>query len=307
MANRLENLQRIGVFYDGNYFLKVNNFYNYEHRRRARIDISGFHEFIREEISKLTNTDRRNCQIVDAHYFRGRLPAAKIEDPNQIYNDRVFDDILMYKNVTSHYLPVRHDQQGMTQEKGIDVWLALEAYELAIYKQFDILVLVACDGDYVPLVRKLNTLGTRVMLISWDFSYFDKLGRECVTRTSQQLLEEVSYMIPMHQLVDDRVRQNDPIINNIFRQSKKQVINDTLRLIGNQETPDHASEEYNSTILSLKEGYGFIRDDEKNNVFFHSKAVQNADFRDLWEGMKVRYVCLKDNDKFVAEKVWIVR
>ncbi len=41
----------------------------------------------------------------------------------------------------------------------------VEAFELAIYKQFNVLALIACDGDYVPLVRKLNTLGTRVMVL----------------------------------------------------------------------------------------------------------------------------------------------
>lgn len=73
------------------------------------------------------------------------------------------------------------------------MWLALEAYELAIYKRFDVSVLVACDGDFRPLVRKLNTLGTRVVLLAWDFKYFDATGQERETRTAQVLLDEVSY------------------------------------------------------------------------------------------------------------------
>ena len=44
-------------------------------------------------------------------------------------------------------------------EKGVDVSLALETLELAIFKQFNILVLIASDGDYVPLVRKLMQWG----------------------------------------------------------------------------------------------------------------------------------------------------
>ena len=42
-------LKRIGVFYDGNYFHHVSNFYAYYHPRQCRISISGLHEFIRAQ------------------------------------------------------------------------------------------------------------------------------------------------------------------------------------------------------------------------------------------------------------------
>jgi hypothetical protein len=93
--------------------------------------------------------------------------------------------------VVTHYLPL-----GPEGEKGIDVWLALEAYELAIYKRFDVSVLVACDGDFLPLVRKLNTLGTRVMLTAWGFEWTDRNQQQRTTRTAQVLLDEVK--LPHH-------------------------------------------------------------------------------------------------------------
>ena len=40
----------------------------------------------------------------------------------------------MRHGIVAHYLPL-----GPYGEKGIDVWLALEAYELGIHKRFDIL------------------------------------------------------------------------------------------------------------------------------------------------------------------------
>ena len=70
-------------------------------------------------------------------------------------------------------------------EKGIDVWLALEAFELTIYRRYDVSVLLACDCDFLPLVRKLNTIGTRVMFLGWDFSYVDRNSQDRETRTSQ--------------------------------------------------------------------------------------------------------------------------
>lgn len=102
-------------------------------------------------------------------------------------------------------------KQAQPKEVGIDVWLALEAYDLAVHKKFDVLALVACDGDYVPLVRKLNSIGTRVVLLAWDFK-----TERSETRTSQLLINECSYPIMMHEEIDNRARQRDPIIDGLF-------------------------------------------------------------------------------------------
>ena len=91
----------------------------------------------------------------------------------QNHRERVFDDVLVREGVTTHYLPLSPDG-----EKGIDVWLALEAMELALFKRFNVVVLVVCDGDFLPLVRKLNTLGTRVAVLAWDFQYVDGNGND---------------------------------------------------------------------------------------------------------------------------------
>lgn len=121
-------LTRIGVFYDGNYFFHVSNYYRYHHAQHARISIKGLHDFIRHEVAEKEQTDVRYCQIVDAHYFRGRLSATDAQEKDKLYGERVFEDVLINEGVTTHFLPL--SPQG---EKGIDVWLALEAFELAIY------------------------------------------------------------------------------------------------------------------------------------------------------------------------------
>ncbi|OIN58343.1 NYN domain-containing protein [Arsenicibacter rosenii] len=296
MPNTRHGLTRIGVFYDGNYFLHVSNYYNYSHERRSRISISGLHEFIRRQISEEEETDVRLCQIVDAHYFRGRLNAHEAHQRgNQLFYDRLFDDILMSEGVVTHYLPVK-TYQGYRQEKGIDVWLALEAFELALYKKFDVLVLITADGDYVPLIRKLNTLGTRVMVLSWDFEFFNDEGERQVTRTSQDLLEEVSYPVAMHEMIDNRLRKNDPTVQNLF---VKQQVRPTFTLSGSNgngslltsgyetettfdnDLADADPEERRiSTIRSLKTGYGFINY-PPNNLFFHYTSLIDSDFNEL--------------------------
>jgi cold shock CspA family protein/uncharacterized LabA/DUF88 family protein len=300
MNNKLTDLVRIGIFYDGYYFYKVSNYYKYEHPKRSRISISGLHNFIRNEAAKISGTEFKQCQIVDAHYFRGRS-SAKGEMEKKIQSERIFEDILMRENIVTHYLPLRAGPDNVLQEKGIDVWLALEAYEMSIYKHFDIIALVVCDGDYVPLVRKLNTLGAHVMLISWEFDYYNENGRIETTRTSRQLLEEVYYPVHMGEVINgDR---QDEFVNGLFV-----IERETFFPLSNEDgpksledpafpIPDMDGEAFVSCILNIKEGYGFIEDRAVNNVFFHYSTVENADFNDLKPGMQVRYYREEDEEQ----------
>ena len=279
------NLTRIGVFYDGSYFLHVSNFYNYTHERKSRLSVAGLHHFIRNQVAQQEGTDERLCQIVDAHYFRGRLNAFEASNEgNTLYYDRVFDDILSSEGVTTHYLPVKTNQSGVRQEKGIDVWLALEAFELAFYKRFNVLVLIASDGDYVPLIRKLNTLGTRVMVLSWDFESTNAYGAKTITRTSQDLLEEVTYPVAMHEIIDNRVRKNEPLINGLFVPQTKQNTN-----VKTTTAPTKKK----SSIMTLKNGYGFIKY-RPNNLFFHYQSLLRVDFNDLAVGDEVLFTISKN-------------
>jgi cold shock CspA family protein/uncharacterized LabA/DUF88 family protein len=299
MVNKnILDVLRIGIFYDGYYFYKVSNYYKYEHEKKSRISISGLHEFIRNEISILTKTDIRQCQIIDAHYFKGRSTAKGLGE--KIQSERIFEDILMRENIVSHYLPLRYGENNAAQEKGIDVWLALEAYELAIYKHFDILVLVAGDGDYVPLVRKLHTLGTQVMLISWDFTFLNENGEVGETRTSRHLLDEVFYSVPMQQRID---QNNNVYIKNLFVSDKNNdripaLFNDINENELEDENSAGQAPEYVSSIFSINpNGFGFITDEVNNNLFFHYSSVTNRDFADLQPGIKVRYQQEEDEER----------
>ncbi|MBS1625645.1 MAG: NYN domain-containing protein [Bacteroidetes bacterium] len=294
-----DRLVRIGVFYDGNYFLQVSNYYAYGHERQRRLSISGIHNFIKHQVAEKENTDFRLCQIVDSHYFRGRLNAVEASQKGDtLYYDRVFDDILMSEGVTTHYLPLKSAPDGSKQEKGIDVWLALEAFEQSFYKRFNVLVLIASDGDYVPLVRKLNTIGTRVMVLGWDFEYMSESHQKFTTRTSQDLLEEVSYPIQMSKLIDDRLGKTDPFISNLFVQTE------TKRPIHTVNTQAKSNK---SEILSLGKGFGFIKF-PPNNLFFHYSDLIGTEFKDLSIGDKVDFSIDKNqNGEDVAKDVRLAR
>jgi len=302
MSDSQQKLTRIGVFYDGNYFLHVSNYYAYHHERRSRLSIAGLHEFVRHRIAEEEKKDFHLCQIVDAHYFRGRLSAQEASaEGNRLYYDRLFDDILMMEGVTTHYLPVR-TVQGYRQERGIDVWMALEAFELTLHKQFDVVILIASDSDFVPLVRKLHTLGVRVMLLAWDYEYYDEEGRRRSTVTSQYLWEEVTYPIAMQNAIDD---DNDELfpVSRLFVERKKVVTGDDIEPIEIAE-----GDTKTSTIYSLKDGYGFISFPQTNNLFFHYSFLVDTDFNDLREGDTVEFTLSKnERGEPIARNVKLMR
>ncbi|MFM8373600.1 MAG: NYN domain-containing protein [Bacteroidota bacterium] len=306
MSEGQNKLTRIGVFYDGNYFLHVSNYYAYHHDRRSRISIAGLHEFVRYKISAEEDKDVHLCQIVDAHYFRGRLSAQEASNEgNRLFYDRLFDDILMMEGVTTHYLPVR-TIQGYRQERGIDVWMALEAFELTLHRQFDVVVLIASDSDFVPLVRKLHTLGVRVMLLAWDYEYFDEEGRRRSTVTSQELWEEVTYPVAMQELIEEGDDESSFPIVRLFVERKRQAyVPDAV--VENIEIEENG-EPRQSTIFSLKDGYGFVTYPQTNNLFFHHSFLIDTDFNDLREGDTVEFTLSRnDRGEPIARNVKLIR
>ena len=273
---------RIGVFYDGTFLLHASNYYNYIHPVKRRLSLGGLHNFIRHRVAEEEGIEPSKCQIAQAHYFRGRLNAAEAaQRGNQLYNDRVFDDILMSEGIQPHYLPLRN-LQGKKEERGIDVWLSLEAYELAMTGRIDTVVLIVSDTDYTPLMRKLTGLGLRIMLLSWEFEYVNDDGVKMVTKTSHELLSLATYPVAMHDVINYGVQQNNPLISEMFvapdpsRQAREQTF----------ET---------SEILSLKNGFGFIKY-PNNNLFFHYQDVV-GEFADLNVGDPVEFTIEQNQQK----------
>lgn len=222
MNNRMN---KIAVFIDGNFFLTVSNYYKFQHSQENYIQLNGLVKFIREEVARQEQLPVRFCQVIESHWFRGRYNTSQIEQMNpdedrrlkQLTNERFRNDLFMYNGIVQHVYPVHYDSRtGRTVEKGIDVWLSLEAYELAVVKEYDVMVLIAGDTDYVPLIRKINGLGTRVMVLGWDFEYELPNGKRHVTRTSQALMDECSYPIPMADYIDDMEDETNPSLAQLF-------------------------------------------------------------------------------------------
>jgi uncharacterized LabA/DUF88 family protein/cold shock CspA family protein len=305
-----DKLTKIGVFYDGGYFSRVTQYYRY-YDRKARISIKGLHEFIRAKVVEMEKVEHKNyCQIVDAHYFRGRFSAydaAKRE--NQLLYDRIFDDILMYAGVVTHYLPMYADRSKKAEksEKGIDVWFALEAFELALYKRFDVIVLITGDGDYLHLVKKLNTLGTRVMLLYWDLEF----PNEAIppVRTNVALINEVTYEINMFEVM--RSKKISQIVEGMFipideeeELSKKIRIDQTATVRIGETTTSNGDPMFGEIIhIDHERGLGNIRSDDGRYpgiIFFRRTSEM---FDNLARGERVSFQTGRNEKGEIATKV----
>ncbi len=309
---------RIGVFYDGNFLLHASNYYNYIHAQRRRLSINGLHDFITHRVAEEEEVDSKRCRICEAHYFRGRLNAADAaQRGSQLYHDRVFDDILMAEGVHTHYLPLRNIY-GRKEERGTDVWLALEVLSMALQGKIDVAVLVVADTDYVPLVRKLIALGVRVMLIGWEFEYTNDEGTRVVTKTSHELMNLAHYPVPMQEVIDCGLEQSNQLIMNLFVSGEAKSTTTSgdgtddgqnnelsegnaarearrLQTAADRAAAYQSAERFISQVLSIKSGYGFIKY-PNNNLFFHSLDVIEGDFADFAPGDDVEFA-IDQNDQ----------
>ena len=277
----MNQLLKIGVYYDGNYLSNVSNYYYFQHAFKTRINLEGLHRYLIQKVSEAEQKDKHFCKITDAHYFRGRLNAADAKEMNKLYPDRVIDDMLMMENVVAHYLPLVAKKDGLKEEKGIDVLLALECFENALNHKFDVMVLVACDSDYTHLVHKLNSLGIRVMVLSWDFHYIDDFGFERGTFSSHELLEVCTYPLMMMENIETGVLSGDPLVHDIFRQFETKT---TIKPVFDQHPKT-------SIIVNLnkEKGYGFIQY-HPDNIFFHFSQISESDSAEvLFEGATIEF------------------
>jgi uncharacterized LabA/DUF88 family protein len=209
-------MSRIAVFFDGGFFDKVDKYHRF-YRKHGYLRFAGILGFIRHMVSDYESIARSSCQIVESHYFRGRFATNDMVEAGKLQDFSYIQDELVEAGIIEHYLPPKWTSLG-PRERGVDVWLSLEAFDLAVHKRFDVLALVAGDGDYLPLIRKLNGIGIRTMLLAWDFEYeFEAKGerKRVETHTASVLKDACTYEIDMVSMIDDPPKKGgkpDPIL-----------------------------------------------------------------------------------------------
>ncbi len=191
-----ETFQSIGLFIDGGYYAKINEaLYD---NMGVSIRMAELMRFIRKQVSWLSGSAIEECHIAESHYFRGRYRVNEANAKHLLFQERKFEDSLIENDVIFHYKHLREVQKDgavTVIEKGVDVWFALEAFELAAFRQFDFVILITGDADHEMLLRKLKALKIRTILLTWDVS------NEKATSTARLLRDEAYSHIEISDLV----------------------------------------------------------------------------------------------------------
>lgn len=188
--------QSIGLFIDGGYYAKVNE--ALEDNLSLNVNMTALMAFIRQQVSQLSDTPLSGCHITESHYFRGRYRVNDANTKHLLYVERKFEDSLIENDVIFHYKHLREIQKDgniSVIEKGIDVWFALEAYELSTIRHFDYVVLITGDADHEMLMRKLKALKIHAVLLTWD------VDNGLNTSTAKLLRDEACTHIELNKLV----------------------------------------------------------------------------------------------------------
>ena len=156
----------IGLFIDGGYYSKA---YNDADKKNYDLKISNVMKFCIKYLSYYYNLDERDCQIIEKHYYRGRFTAKDVRNP---HGERVVEDSLIEEDVVFHYkhMTIKNEvgKEKKVIEKGIDVWFALETYEISIARDLDIVVIFTGDGDHEMLLNKIKALKKKAVLLTWN-------------------------------------------------------------------------------------------------------------------------------------------
>ena len=195
------NIASIGVFIDGGYYAKINE--ALQEQFSQNIVVEKLFKYIRYKISELSGEPDSNCIITQSHYYRGRYRAQDALAKNLLFAERRFEDNLIENDVVFHYKHLREmkrDNETTVVEKGIDVWFALDAFQLSLIHNFDYVILITGDADHEMLVKKLQTIKCKVILLTWN------LGPQ--SSTSRLLREEVWKHIELREecLLDTELR-----------------------------------------------------------------------------------------------------
>ncbi|MBQ1926454.1 MAG: NYN domain-containing protein [Proteobacteria bacterium] len=315
-----ENVIKIGIFYDGNYLYHVSNYYVFHHHHHMRLSISGLHEFVREEVARREHTTAEFCRIVDAHYFRGRYTTQIVEQKGWIRGERIFEDVLMYNGVTTHFWPMTEGN-----EKSVDVALALEAYEMTHLRHYDVCVLVAGDSDYAPLVQKIQATGTRAMVLGWEFEFINDRGLRHETHVSKRLMADATYPVMMSDVIESgKYDPGSPISLFVARTSdneedeasdyweddvEEDEENEGAEVRKAASSENVASEDlrYGHIVLLNPSGWGFIAPEGDGvDIFFCYADLVDTTFDRLRHNATVSYTEGRNEKGPIARTIHLV-
>ena len=295
-----KNKTSVAVFYDGNYISRVSKYYGSNNIVKYRLNISALHRYILGEVSEIANEMLSDTFVSSAHFYRNRHSASDaINRKNQLYRDRIYDDLLREENVEGHYISFS-TTTPFQDDAYICSWLSLDLLDEHNTKDFDFVVLIAGDSNYIPLMNKLKSKGIDTMVVGWDIMMCG--GNTIDIKTDEKLFAVADHSVVINVALDQTPEKLSKLLTPIASRDQeiKQEIKEDNEPIAEKNDDDGEIEI--GEIMTLKNSYGFIRF-PNNNLFFRSQDY-TGDFSALTIGETVEFVIIQTEDgENVAKKV----
>lgn len=203
---------RVMIFYDGNYFKQGNVYFRYQDRR-GWFSFSELHRFFEKYVAQKVKQAIDITKVVEAHYYDGRT-TTRVADQVSLEKERDFEMALIEAGIVPHYLPVQEKEirsgedevRYRLAQKGVDVELAIDVLDYAHEDRYDVAILVTGDSDFVPLVRRITSLGKHAMVAHFTIeSWTDTMGKvHRPTYVARALVDAASWSLDFNQVVKDR-------------------------------------------------------------------------------------------------------
>jgi len=204
---------RVMVFYDGNFFKQGQIYFRYS-EKRGWFSLSSLHSIFERYVAAKSKSSSDITKVVAAHFYDGRMTTT-VAETDQLEKDRDFEMALVAAGIVPHYLPVKETPKATSgseevrysiAQKGVDVQLALDVLDYAHEDRFDVAVLITGDEDFVPLVRRVTSLGKHVLLAYFEINGWkdDRGDSHRPTFASRALIDAASWSLNFNQFVKDK-------------------------------------------------------------------------------------------------------
>lgn len=193
---------RIGVFYDGTFFIKAQNYF--WGKKYGWLTFQEFHKLLEKYVG-IKEQGHSSYKVVYSAWFQGLFKESEATEKN-LRLDRKRHQDLLHAGIEPKNVPMS-ETKG---EKAIDVYMAVETLQIGLDDKIDIAILVTGDGDYVPLVRTLMKNGIRVVV-----AYFEYEEPNNKSFVNERLVSSANYSLNINSLENDRDFKAD--FKTIFR------------------------------------------------------------------------------------------
>nr|MDD6335319.1 NYN domain-containing protein [bacterium] len=320
---------RISIYYDGAHFFRASNHYLRDDPQASRIDIQGMQRYILREVARRMEVDAAHCTVIDTHFYRNRIMGETKPPENVLKSQQEFADVLLHMNIELH--DIVQPEAGRMPVRMMEMCMALDAMERMGEHPPEVMVLIGDDPLYIPMVKRLQAKGTRVLLLYWDAAM-----RQRERFTPCVLASQAHWYVEMDDAIEHMKSTGDGLMESFFLPPRPLREDDAYQGYGEddddeddaaprsffsrlfnrgeeREEEPHSDEVVNpdgtreSTILSLHAGYGFIRESPRNR-FFHQSALKDCNWYDLTVGARVRYRPVSTvDDRQQAEQVELIK